>query len=190
MIAVSQGGRRWLTMLWTIALLLASPAWADPLATARAPGTILLMRQTLPPGVGEAGGFGVADCPPPSRADDTGQDLARRMGNRLITAKIRPDIVATGPGCAAQETAALMGFRKATPWAELFSLLRDRNRAPTQSAALLARLSALPPETRVLLISHQVNIAALTGITPANGEVIVGRLRNGALVVQDRLRLK
>jgi hypothetical protein len=51
----------------------------------------------------------------------------------------------------------------------------------------LARLAALPEEAIALLVTHQVNITALTGIVPQSGEIIVTRRGGGALTVVGRL---
>ena len=52
------------------------------------------------------------------------------------------------------------------------------------------RLAALPPGEKLVMVTHQVNITALTGIFPASGEmIVVAREADGALAVRGRIRL-
>jgi hypothetical protein len=44
-------------------------------------------------------------------------------------------------------------------------------------------------EGTVLMVTHQVNITALTGVSPASGEMVVARLdADGTLQVAGRIR--
>ena len=57
-----------------------------------------------------------------------------------------------------------------------------------QTGATLAALSAR--EGRVLLVTHQVNITALTGVFPKSGEIIVAEFQDGALTVTGRILIE
>ncbi len=57
----------------------------------------------------------------------------------------------------------------------LNSFFADRSNGPTQTAQTLAFIAANPGK-RLLLVTHQVNITALTGITPRSGEIVLTRL--------------
>ena len=60
----------------------------------------------------------------------------------------------------------------------------------TQTAETLNALSALPDDSRALLVTHQVNITALTGVMPQSGEIIVARMLNdGTLEVSGRVNI-
>jgi hypothetical protein len=51
----------------------------------------------------------------------------------------------------------------------------------------MAHLAGLPPDLRVLIVTHQVNITALTGIVPRSGEIVVARRSASGLTVLGRL---
>ena len=69
----------------------------------------------------------------------------------------------------------------------LNSFFEDHSTAERQSAETLAHLASLPQGARPILVTHQVNITALTGVVPRSGEIIVAELRNGALAVTGRI---
>jgi len=56
----------------------------------------------------------------------------------------------------------------------LDSFFADRAAGPARTAALRALISAWEGEDGVLVcVTHQVNITALSGVFPAEGEVII-----------------
>ena len=70
----------------------------------------------------------------------------------------------------------------------LNSFFRNRDRAGSQSAELRQFLLGLPPGETVVLVTHQVNITALTGRAPASGEVFLLRVgRDGTISVVDEI---
>jgi hypothetical protein len=74
-----------------------------------------------------------------------------------------------------------------TPFPPANSFFSDRSTAERQTAEVLNYLAGLPEGERVLIVTHQVNITALTGITPRSGEIVI-TLRDGpTLQVLDRL---
>jgi broad specificity phosphatase PhoE len=79
--------------------------------------------------------------------------------------------------CRCLETARLLALGEVEPMAALNSFFGGRAREPAQTAALrafLADADAAGPSH--VLVTHQVNITALTGIYPASGEIVVLRL--------------
>ncbi len=96
-------------------------------------------------------------------------------------------LVATSQWCRCRDTARLLELGAVEDWPSLNSFFEDRGTAEAQTAETLARLAALPADSRPILVTHQVNITALTGVTPRSGEIIVAALRDGALTVTGRI---
>ena len=72
----------------------------------------------------------------------------------------------------------------------LNSFFAGQGNRQAQTAETMRSLAGLNGSERVLLVSHQVNITALTGVTPASGEIIVARLQaDGRLEVTGRVNI-
>jgi hypothetical protein len=70
----------------------------------------------------------------------------------------------------------------------LDSFFRRRDKGPQQTAALREFLAAQGSGPSLVLVTHQVNITALTDIFPRSGEMVVIRpLPEGNLTVLGRL---
>jgi hypothetical protein len=75
-------------------------------------------------------------------------------------------------GLAPLETARLLGVGVVEPFAPLDSFFSDAAAGPERTAAVAGHLQEIGARTYVM-VTHQVNITALTGIFPASGEMIV-----------------
>lgn len=168
-------------------LILATPIQADPLDAARAPGAILLMRHATAPGSGDPSGFRLGECATQRNLSEQGRAEARAAGQRLRDASIRFAHILTSEWCRARETATLMDLGPVTRFAPANSFFGIRGDEARQSADLLDHLRRLPSQDRVLIVTHQVNITALTGIVPRSGEAVVVRLSGAGVQVVDRL---
>lgn len=167
--------------------LLCSPVQADPLLMAGQPGVVVLMRHATAPGGGDPAEFALGDCTTQRTLSDAGREEARAMGAQLRAAGVQFDVILTSEWCRTHETAELLGLGAVTPFAPVNSFFGNRQHGPRQTEDTLAYLMALPAEARVLIVTHQVNITALTGIVPRSGEAVITRRDGTALVVQDRL---
>lgn len=167
--------------------LLAAPVHADPMAAAATPGAVLLMRHATAPGTGDPANMRLGDCTTQRNLSDEGREEARRIGERFRTAGIAFDRILTSEWCRTTETAELLGLGPVTAFPPANSFFADRSTADRQTAEVLAFLAGLPEAERVLIVTHQVNITALTGITPRSGEIVVTRRDGDSLTVLDRL---
>ena len=86
---------------------------------------------------------------------------------------IAVDRVLSSRWCRARDTAALMNLAPVKDAPMLDSFFSDRSREPEQTAALKRFLAEMKPGETVVMVSHQVNITALTGDVPASGEAAV-----------------
>ena len=98
-------------------------------------------------------------------------DLGSKNGT--LVNGVRVDRVLTSRWCRARETATLMDLGPVTEAPMLDSFFADRSREPAQTAALRQFLAGMAPRETVVMVSHQVNISALTGEAPASGEAAV-----------------
>jgi phosphohistidine phosphatase SixA len=166
-----------------VALLLglcgpAEVAAADEAANAwnalRAGGHVALMRHAdAPGGFGDPPGFRVDDCATQRNLSAKGKADAEKIGSRLKREGIAFEKIVSSPWCRCSETAKLMNVGTVETEATFGNVvvLRDQRETLTSGArALIAKWTA---RGNLLVVTHGANIAALSGISPASGEIVV-----------------
>jgi len=174
------------------ALLLLYPlsVGAQDFSALSRPGSVALMRHALAPGVGDPQNFDLSDCTTQRNLNDAGREQARRTGEALRAAEITFDKVWTSQWCRARDTATMMDVGPVTEVRALNSHFAGRGEPTSQSAKIREMLGALPKGTRVLLVTHQVNISALIGEFTASGEIIATtRQPDGSLTPTEKYRV-
>jgi broad specificity phosphatase PhoE len=161
-----------LLFLW---LTLAGGVQAAPDLTA--PGTVILLRHAHAPGTGDPAGFDLADGRTQRNLDERGRAQARDLGRRLRSAGLGNAPVFTSEWHRCRETAALLGLGPVEILPALNSFFARPDDRERLMAALRGWLRDRPPESApAVLVTHQVNITALTGHHPAAGGGVVLRL--------------
>lgn len=157
-----------------ILLLISSMASANDWDMLETPGAIAVMRHAIAPGTGDPADFELGDCSTQRNLDQTGRAQARRIGEAFRTRGIFFDKILTSQWCRTRETAELLGLGPVTEAPSLNSFFRDfstRDRQTSDTRALIAETDG-----RLMLVTHQVNISALTGRSTRSGEVLIIRL--------------
>ena len=164
---------RW-TLLTIFLTVVASPAqaadWQDLLSRS---GSVAIVRHALAPGTGDPDNFRLNDCRTQRNLDDRGRNQAKALGDRLRKAGITFDRILTSAWCRCEETARLMGVGPVEILPALNSFFSNRQRGPAQTESLRALLNERPENERLLLVTHQVNITALTGRGVSSGDLLV-----------------
>jgi phosphohistidine phosphatase SixA len=154
----------------------ASGASADPWTELARPGAIVLFRHATAPGVGDPAGLRLNDCSTQRNLDDTGRAEARRLGEQFRSRQVPVGAVLTSQWCRTRDTARLaFGDRPKDEPAFNSFFGQDgaaRERQTAQARALLTRWTG--PGVLVV-VTHQVNISALTGAGAASAEGVVVR---------------
>ncbi len=145
------------------------------------PGAIAIMRHALAPGTGDPPYFRLGDCSTQRNLDARGRAQASAIGAALQERGVAFDAVLTSQWCRARETAELLDLGPVAEAEALNSFFRNRARRAAQTRATLDLLSQR--NDRLLLVSHQVNISALTGRAARSGEIIVFRIKDGDVEV-------
>lgn len=170
----------------------AADAATDPALAAalRAPGTVVLMRHALAPGVGDPPGFRPGDCTTQRNLSDEGRAQARAAGARLRALGVVVGQVQSSPWCRCLETARLLGVGEVRPSEAFASSFREDDRREAEIAAQARRVIADWRGPGVLVaVTHQVNIQAITGENTASGEMLVlARGADGRHALVGRLR--
>lgn len=163
---------RWIFLLLIIALPLPGlTEEADWLLAWRDGQAALLMRHAMAPGVGDPDSFALDDCATQRNLNTQGQDEARRWGDWLRAQAVEP-LVLTSRWCRARDTASGFGAGQVSDFPPLDSFFRRTEQRSAAIQGMRERL-AQPSGQPLILVSHQVNITALTGLFPASGEAII-----------------
>ncbi len=135
----------------------------------------VIMRHAIAPGTGDPSNFKLGDCSTQRNLSDTGRKQAKQIGDRFRANGIEMAHVFTSQWCRCKETAELLmlGPVKALP--ALNSFFQQFEREAQQSLQLKRWLDKQSLKKPLVLVTHQVNITALTGVFPASGEMIVVR---------------
>lgn len=134
---------------------------------------VLMLRHALAPGIGDPDNFTLGDCSTQRNLNDTGRAQARAWGPYLASQGIENARVFTSQWCRCQDTATAMDIGEVTDMPSLNSFFQGRGDRDEQTQATIANVNALPPGPPVVLVSHQVNISALTGVYASSNEGVI-----------------
>ena len=166
-----------------VALLLglsgaAGTAAADQAADAwnalRAGAHVALMRHAdAPGGAGDPPGFRIEDCATQRNLSPKGRADAEKIGSQLRQQGIAFERIVSSPWCRCVDTARLLGLGtvKTEPTFGNVVVLRDQREALTAGAR--AHIAGWTGRGNLLVVTHGANIFALTGVSPASGEIVV-----------------
>ncbi len=150
----------------------------------RSGGHVALLRHAIAPGTGDPPGFALGDCGTQRNLSDEGRVQAERIGARFAANGIAQAEVFSSQWCRCLETAQLLGLGSVEQLPVLNSFFQRAERRDRQTRALETWLAGRALDRPLVLVTHQVNISALTGVFPASGELVVlRRSENGALSV-------
>ena len=147
-------------------------------ARLRRGGLVLLMRHaSTGPGLGDPAGYRLDDCATQRNLSETGREESRRIGERLRREKVPIARVYTSPWCRCRDTATL-AFGKAEDWEPLSSFFDTPDRDADFTERVKRRIGGYSSRNmggNVVMVTHNVNIAALTRLSVATGEIVVVR---------------
>lgn len=151
------------------------------------PGAIVLFRHAIAPGGGDPVGYVMNQCHTQRNLDEAGRAQARRIGERFREQRVKVEAVWNSQWCRTRETAQLAfpGLPKDAP--AFNSFFSDRTNEPAQTAAARKQLLDWRGRGTLVVVTHQVNITALTGISLDSGEGIVVERVGAQLRVVGRL---
>jgi phosphohistidine phosphatase SixA len=171
-----------------------TPALSSPdaLNMLRQGGVALLLRhgQTVP-GIGDPDGFRLDDCATQRNLSASGKADLQAMGQRIRQSGVAFSRVLSSQWCRCLDTAQLLVTSgvKVEPWPALNSQFSGNPVRPGANADVLAQLRQLPAGQTWLLVTHQVNIGALTGVSPESGEAVLVRPTRDGVRVLGRVKI-
>jgi len=144
----------------------------------RAGGLVLLIRHaSTVPGLGDPEGFRLGDCSTQRNLSEVGREESRRIGPRFKSEGVAVQEVLTSPWCRCRDT-AMLAFGRAEDWEPLSSFFDYPHREPEFSERVRKRIASYQRRKmtgNVVMVTHNVNIAALSRHSVAPGEMVLMR---------------
>jgi len=163
------------------ALMLAPPTYASDTQnlwqSLQSGGHVVLIRHAIAPGTGDPDTFDVNDC-------STQHQQSDRIGTLFRDNGIQSAQVYSSQWCRCLETARGLSLGAVQEMTALNSFFQNRGMQGPQTQALREWLREAPLTQPTVLVTHQVNITALTGHYPQSGELIFLRVEESGDVVQ------
>jgi len=168
-------------LAFLLVLLLPGLALANDWDALDQPDSIAIMRHALAPGTGDPSAFTLGDCATQRNLSQRGREQARRIGEAFRERGIEFAKVYSSQWCRTRETADLLDLGAASDAPSLNSFFQDFSSRNEQTRATLDLIRSA--KGRLMLVTHLVNISALTGRGTRSGEVLIIRESDGEVDV-------
>ena len=143
-------------------------------------GNVLLIRHALAPGFGDPQNFDLNDCSTQRNLDGEGREQAFRIGEKIKAARIKFSKIYSSQWCRCLETAKNMNLGEITVEPGLNSFFQGIVPKDKTLDRLRKRLESVEAKQElVLMITHQVTITAVTGITVSSGGAVAFNTKSG-----------
>lgn len=152
-------------------------------------GYVVMMRHALAPGIGDPGGFRLNDCSTQRNLSAKGRQQAVQIGKTFRDRQIPVASVRSSEWCRCLETAKLLNLKPVEAFPPLNSFFNDASTKARQTEAVRRLVvSSYNVQGVTILVTHQVNITALTDIVPASGESVVLRAKGQTIEVVGQIQ--
>jgi phosphohistidine phosphatase SixA len=157
-------------------------------ALLREGGQIVLIRHAFSSGSGDARGFSIDDCSTQRNLSERGRQQAEKMGALFAARAGRIERVVSSRYCRCVETATVAFEDNKVEVLDGLDLLpQDATAAKTANDAVMKLIIDYGGVGSLILVTHLENIAALTGVSPREGEAVIVRLEGPSLRVLGRV---
>jgi phosphohistidine phosphatase SixA len=177
---------RWLKptslLLACLSLLLsgAQPARAGLLDDLTDGQHVLLMRHADAPGIGDPPGYRLDQCSTQRNLGEVGRQQSVLIGRWLTAQGVSTPKIFSSAWCRCMDTAGLLALGAVSVESSLNSFFDDMSLANPQTAALQRFITAslkTHPKQPLILVTHHVNIQALTGRAVSVGDIVLVRVK-------------
>lgn len=148
---------------------------------------VALIRHAEAPGVGDPPGFRLGDCNTQRNLSAQGRRQAERVGALFRRNGVERATVYSSQWCRCLDTASGLDLGPVIPQPALNSFFDNGSTENVQTEQLRQLIRQRPAGLALVLVTHQVNITALTGVVPASGEIVMLRAEGEQLAILGRL---
>ena len=143
-------------------------------------GNVLFIRHTLAPGFGDPQNFDLNECSSQRNLNGKGREQAFIIGEKIKEAGIKFKKIYSSQWCRCIETAEYMNLGKINVEPGLNSFFQEIVPKEKTLSILRERLKSIEANQQlVLMVTHQVTITAITGITVSSGGAVAFNTKSG-----------
>lgn len=143
---------------------------------------VLLMRHAIAPGFGDPDNFVINQCATQRNLDAVGRNQAVSLGQRLKQLGIEIDKVYSSYWCRCLETAKLLKLGVVEGFAGLNSFFEGHADRDQTLKLLQKKFADLDQSSLTLMVTHQVVIQAVTGMSISSGSIVAYNSLTGEAV--------
>jgi len=159
----------------------------EGLALLKRPGHHAIIRHALAPGVGDPQNMRLGDCKTQRNLNEQGRIQAKKLGDLFRKASIKPTQVLASPWCRTLQSAELLNLGPVIKSEEISSVwTRSSAEVKSKTRKLKQMLAALPKDQTLVMVTHSVNISALTGRGAASAQGYVITLVDNEVKIVGR----
>jgi len=151
---------------------------------------VLMMRHADAPGYSDPDGYNLSDCSTQRNLGEVGKTQARMIGQWLSGQGITSAQVYSSPWCRCKDTATLLNKGAVIIEPSLGSFFENRGNRQEQTRLTqikIAELLKASPRKPVIMVTHQVNIQALTGQSLSSGGMVLVKVNRSGQYVSHQL---
>ena len=132
-----------------------------------------LLRHALAPGTGDPSDFTLGRRETQRNLSQEGREQAKRIGDLFRVHGISKARVFSSEWFRCQDTSVLLDLGSVNTLPALNSFFQDYEQKDARIESLKLWLLQQEIDKPLVLVTHQVNITALTGVYPSSGEIVV-----------------
>ena len=141
-------------------------------AISQVQANVVFMRHALAPGYGDPDNFQIDDCTTQRNLDMAGRQQAEDIGRYFQKHQINFTEILSSRWCRCKHTAEGLSYGKWSEFDGLNSFFQGHVDRQETLKKLADKLDSLSSDELVLMVTHQVVIQAVTGISPPSGGLV------------------
>ena len=140
---------------------------------------VIFLRHAIAPGYGDPDNFKLGDCNTQRNLSFEGIEQAKMIGEYFRTNKIKFSEILSSEWCRCIDTISNMGIGKWKEFEGLNSFFQDFSDKSKVTKILHKKLDTIKDDELFLMVTHQVVISHITGISPSSGGIVLYSTRTG-----------
>ena len=134
---------------------------------------VIFLRHAIAPGYGDPDNFKLGDCKTQRNLSFEGIEQAKMIGNYFRKNKIKFSEILSSEWCRCIDTLSNMEIGKWTEFEGLNSFFQDFSDKSQVTKILHKKLNTIKDDELFLMVTHQVVISHITGISPSSGGMVL-----------------